>query len=76
MIDTGNHTKWQTEQNCPIFLWFYFSCMRYAPGVLIVAINTMIAWKMRGIANARQELRKDDKSTDVQDLSGNNNISM
>ena len=43
--------------------------------MLIVAINAMIAWKMRGIANARQELRKDDKSTVVQDLSGNNNIS-
>ena len=49
--------------------------MKYAPGILIVAINTMIAWKMRGIANARQEIRKDDKSTDVQDLSGNDNIS-
>ena len=49
--------------------------MRYAPAILIVAINTMIAWKMRGIANARQELRKDDKITDVQGLSGNNNIS-
>ena len=48
--------------------------MRYAPGILIVAINTMIAWKMRGIANARQELRKEDTSTDVQDLRGNDNI--
>ena len=48
--------------------------MKYAPGILIVTINTMIAWKMRGIANARQELRKDDMNTDVQDLSGNNII--
>ena len=47
--------------------------MKYVPAFFIVGINMVIAWKMRGIANARREIHRDDMVSDNQPLSGIDN---
>ena len=42
---TQDHGKWQTNHNCKIYLWIYFSLMKYVPAFLIAVINVVIAWK-------------------------------
>ena len=74
-VGSQDHAKWQTVQNCKIFLWIYFSLVKYVPALLIVGINVVIAWKMRGIAKARREIHRDEASTDFSLFTGTENIS-
>ena len=49
---------WQTEQFCTIFLWIHITALKIIPTLLIVSLNTAIAWKLMEVWKKRKSIRK------------------